>query len=45
LYGTNIKNTNRLRVFENRVLKRIFGPMRRDKQEAGDNYKRRSFII
>jgi hypothetical protein len=34
---------NRLRVFENKMLKRIFGPKRK-KQEVGENCIMRSFM-
>jgi hypothetical protein len=32
-------------VFENRELRRIFGPKERKQQEAGEKYIMRSFII
>jgi len=32
-------------VFENRVLKRIFGPKRDEGQVSGENYIMRSLII
>jgi hypothetical protein len=34
-----------LRVFENRVLSRIFGPKRDDVIESGENYVMRSLVI
>jgi hypothetical protein len=34
----------RLRVFENRVLRRIFGLKRDEVTEVGENYIMRSFI-
>jgi len=36
---------HRLRVLENRVLKRMFGPERRKSQEAGEDCIMRSFIL
>jgi hypothetical protein len=41
----DIKREHRLRVFENRVLRRIFGPERGDVREVGENCLMRSFII
>jgi hypothetical protein len=43
----HIKGRNGLRVFGNRVLKKIFGPKMGTGQghESGDNYIRRSFMI
>jgi hypothetical protein len=35
---------HRLRVFENRVLRRIFGPKRDEVTGSGENCIRRSFI-
>jgi hypothetical protein len=35
----------RLRVFENKVLRRIFGPKRAKEQGSGENYKMRNLII
>jgi len=35
---------HRLRVFENRMLRRIFGPKGRKWQEAGEDCIMRSFI-
>jgi hypothetical protein len=35
---------HRLRVFENRVLRRIFGPKRNEVREVGDNYITRNFM-
>jgi len=35
----------RLRVFENRVLRRIFGPKRNKVTGGGENYIMRSFMI
>jgi len=34
-----------LRVFENRVLRRIFGPNRDEEQGSGENYIMRSLTI
>jgi hypothetical protein len=35
---------HRFRVFENRVLGRIFGPKRKERQEGGEDYIMRRFI-
>jgi hypothetical protein len=40
-WSLTLEDENRLRVFENRVPRRIFGPKR---DEVGDNYIMRSFI-
>jgi hypothetical protein len=32
-------------VFENRVLRRIFGPKRDEVTRSGENYEMRSFMI
>jgi hypothetical protein len=40
-----LKKEHRLRVFENRVLRRIFGPRRDEVMEAGENCIMRSSII
>ena len=37
----NLREEHRLRVFENRVLRRIFG----GQQESGENYIMRSLMI
>jgi hypothetical protein len=37
-----LKEDHRLRVFENRVLRRIFGPKRDEVTENGENYIMRS---
>jgi hypothetical protein len=37
-------NNHRLRVFEKRLLRRIFGPKRDEVTEAGGNYIMKSFI-
>jgi hypothetical protein len=36
---------HRLRVFESRVLRRIFGPKRDEEMEGGENCVRRSCMI
>jgi hypothetical protein len=36
---------HRLRVFDNNVLRRIFGPQREEVSGNGDNYIVRSFIM
>jgi hypothetical protein len=40
-----LREEHRLRVFENRVLRRIFGPKRDEAWESGENCKMRSFMI
>jgi hypothetical protein len=37
-----LKEDRRLRVFENRVLRRIFGPKRDELKGNGENYVMRS---
>jgi hypothetical protein len=34
-----------MRMFENRVLRRIFGPRRDERRENGENFIMRSFVI
>jgi hypothetical protein len=38
-----LREAHRLRVFENRVLRRIFGSKRDEGREVGENYIMRSF--
>ena len=50
LYGCEtlsltLREECRLRVFENRVLKRIFGPKRDEVTGNGENYIMRSLMI
>jgi hypothetical protein len=50
LYGCDtwslaLREKNRLRVFENRVLRGVFGPKRRKRGEAGEDCIMRSFIM
>jgi hypothetical protein len=50
LYGCEtwsliFREERRLRVFENRVLRRIFGPKRDEVTGSGDNYIMRSLMI
>jgi hypothetical protein len=40
-----LREEHRLRVFENRVLKRIFGPKRDGVRETGENCMMRRSII
>jgi hypothetical protein len=42
-----LREEHRLRVFENRVLRRIFGPKREEEAEqgSGEDYIKRSFMI
>jgi hypothetical protein len=50
LYGCEtssltLREEHRLRVFENRALRGIFGRVREEFEEDGENYIRRSFIF
>jgi hypothetical protein len=50
LYGCEtwslaLREEHRLRVFENRVLRRIFGSKRNEVAENGENCIMRSFVI
>ena len=50
LYGCEtwslaLREERRLRVFENRVLRRIFGPKRDEVKGNGENYIMRSLVI
>jgi hypothetical protein len=40
-----LREERRLRVFENGVLRRVFGPKRDEVTENGENYIMRSFMI
>jgi hypothetical protein len=40
-----VREERRLRVFENWVLRRIFGPKRDEVKGNGENYIRRSLMI
>jgi hypothetical protein len=42
-WSLTLREEHRLTVFENRVLRRIFGP-KRDGEEVRENYIIRSFI-
>ena len=44
-WSLTMREERGLRVFENRVLRRIFGPERGRLQGSGENYTVRSFII
>jgi hypothetical protein len=39
-----VREERRLRVFENRVLRRIFGPKRDEETDVGENCIMRNFI-
>jgi hypothetical protein len=39
-----MREESRLRLFENRVLRRIFGPKRDEGNGSGENYIKRSLI-
>ena len=50
LYGCEtwtltLRDERRLRVLENRVLRRVFGPKRDEVTENGENYILRSLVI
>jgi len=47
MYGceTRLREESRLRVFENRVLRRKFGPKRDEVRGSGENYIIRSLMI
>jgi hypothetical protein len=40
-----MKEESRLRVYENRVLKRIFGPKKDEVKVSGENYIMKSLMI
>jgi len=40
-----LREERRLRVFENRLLRRIFGPKRDEVTKSGENYVMRSLMI
>ena len=40
-----MREEHRLRVFENRVLRRIFGPKRDEVKGSGENYIMRGLMI
>jgi hypothetical protein len=44
-WSLTLREEHRLRVFENRVLRRIFGPKRDEVTEDGENCIMRSFVI
>ena len=44
-WSLTLKEERRLRVFENRVLKRIFGPRRDEVTGSVENYIMRSLMI
>jgi hypothetical protein len=44
-WALTLREEHRLRVFENRVLRRIFGPKRERERENGENCITRSFVI
>jgi hypothetical protein len=43
-WSLTLKEEHRLRVFENRVLRKIFGPQGNEVAGGGENYIMRSFI-
>ena len=50
LYGCEtwwptLREEHRLRVFENRVVRRIFGPERDEVKGSGENYIKKSLMI
>jgi len=44
-WSIGLRDEHRLKVFEERVLKRIFGHKKDDTQTTGENYTVRNFII
>ena len=44
-WSLTLREELRLRVFENRVLKRVFGPKRDEVTGNGENYIMRSLVI
>jgi hypothetical protein len=44
-WSLTLKEEHRLGVFENRVLRRIFGPKRDEETGNGENCVARSFVI
>jgi hypothetical protein len=40
-----LREEHRLRVFENRMLRKIFGPKRDEATESGENFLTRNFTI
>jgi hypothetical protein len=44
-WSLTLSGERRLRVFENRVLRRIFGPKKEDVTESGEDYVTTSFMI
>ena len=44
-WSFTLKEEGRLRVFENRVLRRVFGPKRDEVTENEENYIMRSLVI
>jgi hypothetical protein len=44
-WSLTLREAHRLRVFENKVLRRIFGPKRDEVTGGGENCIMRSFVI
>jgi len=44
-WSLTLREERRLRVFENRVLRRVFGPERDEVTGNGENYIMRSLVI
>ena len=44
-WSLTLREEHRLRVFENRVLRRVFGPKRDEVTGNGENYIMRSLVI
>ena len=45
IWSLTLRDESRLRVFENRVLRRVFGPKRDKVRGNGENYIMRSLVI
>jgi hypothetical protein len=44
-WSLTLREKGRLRFFENRVLRRIFGPKREELTGSGEDYITRSFML
>jgi hypothetical protein len=44
-WSLTLREERRLKVFENRVLRRVFGPMRDEVTGNGENYIMRSLMV
>jgi hypothetical protein len=44
-WSLTLREERRQWLFDNRVLRRIFGPKRNEVKESGDNYVKKSLMI